>query len=128
MKKVICFLMTILLLGLLLAGCGSPKKDKNAKEEEKETVSESGEGEIEEAVDETEESEAEGEKVIHGIINRIGDYLVLLTEDGEYQAMDFGEGITADGFEEGDSVDVTYTGELGQEDTQPVITAMTKAE
>ena len=62
-----------------------------------------------------------------GIINQMGDYLVLLTGDGEYQVMDYGKGVSDDGFEEGDSVEITYTGELGVEGSNPVITAISKA-
>lgn len=68
------------------------------------------------------------EQKVHGIINRMGQYLVLLTEDGEYHVMDLGEGVTLDGFAEGDSVDVTYTGKLGVEGVTPVVTAIVKAE
>ena len=57
----------------------------------------------------------------------MGDYLVLLTGDGEYQVMDYGKGVSADGFAEGDSVEITYTGELGVEGSNPVITAISKA-
>ena len=67
------------------------------------------------------------EKKVSGIINQMGDYLVLLTGDGEYQVMDYGKGVSADGFEEGDSVEITYTGELGVEGSNPVITAISKA-
>ena len=67
-------------------------------------------------------------QVIRGTINRMDTYLVLLTDDGEYQVMDFGSGVTLDGFSEGDSVKVTYSGELGNEDAAPVITAIEKAE
>ena len=42
--------------------------------------------------------------------------------------MEYGEGITMDGFAEGDRVDVSYTGELGVDGTYPVITAITKTE
>lgn len=66
------------------------------------------------------------EQKIQGIINRIDEYLVLLTKDGEYHVMDLGEGVTLDGFAEGDSVDVTYTGKLGVESETPVITAIVK--
>ena len=50
--------------------------------------------------------------MVQGIINKIDSYLLLLTDDGEYHIMDYGEGVTMDGFAEGDKVDVTYTGEL----------------
>ena len=65
-------------------------------------------------------------KVVRGTINRIDNYLVLLTEKEEYQVLDFGEGVTLDDFTEGDKVEVTYTGELGSDETPAVIIAITK--
>lgn len=73
-------------------------------------------------------AEQKEEKVVHGVINRLGTYLVLLIDEGEYQVMDYGEGVSADGFAEGDKVNVTYTGKLGVEDETPVIIAIEKAE
>ena len=65
-------------------------------------------------------AEAEETATVSGVVNRLGDFLVLLTEDGEYAVFDFGESVDAGGLEEGDSVTVTYTGELGSEDPAPV--------
>ena len=65
-------------------------------------------------------------KTLKGIINRLGDYLVLLRDDGEYQIMDFGANVSTEGLAEGDKVEVTYTGELNSEDADPVITSITK--
>lgn len=67
-------------------------------------------------------------KTIQGIVNRMDAYLVLLTEDGEYYTMDYGEDIPIHAFAEGDRVEVTYTGELGKEDLPPTITAITKVQ
>ena len=58
----------------------------------------------------------------------MGDFLVLLTDAGEYQVMDLDEGVSLDGFSEGDSVTVTYTGDLGDEVTPPVVSAVEPAE
>lgn len=63
---------------------------------------------------------------VRGVINRVDNYLVLLTDDEEYQVMDLAEGVTLDGFAEGDRVTVTYTGKLGVEEHPPVITAIAK--
>ena len=41
--------------------------------------------------------------------------------------MDYGEGIVMDGLSQGHSVDVTYTGQLGDESANPVITAIEKS-
>ena len=63
---------------------------------------------------------------VSGVVNRLGDFLVLLTEDDTYAIFDFGEGVDPDALEEGDSVTVTYTGELGSEDPVPVAVAVEK--
>ena len=68
------------------------------------------------------------EQTLTGVINRMGDFLVLLTDAGEYQVMDLDEGVSLDGFSEGDSVTVTYTGDLGDEETPPVVSAVEPAE
>ena len=71
---------------------------------------------------------AEAAATVSGVVNRLGDFLVLLTEDGEYQTFDFGEEVDTGALEEGDQVTVTYTGELGSEDSTPVAVAVEKAE
>ena len=68
-------------------------------------------------------------ETITGTINRLDtDYLVLITDDGEYQVMDIGENFSVEGFSEGDDVVITYTGTLEIEETPPVITAMEAAQ
>ena len=99
MKRLLCTLLMLTLLAVPLVGCAAEK-----------------------AAD----ASTQG-KTLHGIINKIDDYLVLLTDEGEYQMMDLGEGVTLEGFAEGDSVDVTYTGELGETESTPVVTAIVKA-
>ena len=49
------------------------------------------------------------------MVNKIDDYLVLLTDDGEYHIFDFGEDVDPSAMEEGDRVTVTYTGTLDPE-------------
>ena len=56
---------------------------------------------------------------VEGVVNRNGDFLVLLTDEGEYQTFEFGAGVDTGALEEGDCVSVTYTGELGKEDSTP---------
>ena len=68
------------------------------------------------------------EQTLSGVINRMDDFLVLLTDAGDYQVMDLGEGVSLDGFAEGDSVTVTYTGGLGDEETPPVVSSIEPAE
>lgn len=74
------------------------------------------------------ESAEQAEQTVEGTINRLGDYLVLITEESEYQIMDFSEGFSAEGFDEGDDVVITYTGTLGNEEEPPVIIEMERVQ
>ena len=65
---------------------------------------------------------------VNGVVNRMGDFLVLLTDDGTYQVFDFGEDVDQGRLEEGNSVTVTYTGELGSEDPVPVAVSVEKTD
>ena len=112
MKRTICMVMALVLMITSLAACGL--KGSGKKDEPKNAPMESS-------------AQAEG-KTVSGIINKIDNYLVLLTDDGEYHVMDFGDGVTLDDFAVGDKVDVAYTGQLDVEGTNPVIVAITKAE
>ena len=95
MRGLLTGILAALIL-LTLAACGSEKTDagNDGKEEDSATV--------------------------NGVVNCMGDFLVLLTDDGTYQVFDFGEDVDQGRLEEGDSVTVTYTGELGSEDPVPV--------
>ena len=115
-KRMVCLVLALMMVGLSLTACGAKESGNGQKEES--PVSSQSVGA---------EQKTEG-KVVHGIINKIDSFLVLLTDDGEYQIMDYGDGVTMDGFAEGDKVNVTYTGELGVEGSTPVATAITKAE
>lgn len=110
MKRKICLVLTLVLVMFALSACGKADSGKKADDGSSQPQS-------------TEKVE---EKKVSGIINRMGDYLVLLTGDGEYQSMDYGKGVSVDGFAEGDSVEITYTGELGVDGAAPVITAISK--
>ena len=44
----------------------------------------------------------------------------------EYQAFEFGAGVDTGALEEGDCVSVTYTGELGKEDSTPTAVSISK--
>ncbi|HIZ93701.1 hypothetical protein [Flavonifractor sp. An112] len=110
MKRKICLVLTLVLVVFALSACG--KADSGKKTDDGSSQPQS-----------TEKVE---EKKVSGIINRMGDYLMLLTGDGEYQVMDYGKGVSVDGFAEGDSVEITYTGELGVDGATPVITAISK--
>ena len=103
MKRKICLVLTLVLVVFALSACG--KADSGKKTDDGSSQPQS-----------TEKVE---EKKVSGIINQMGDYLVLLTGDGEYQGMDYGKGVSVDGFAEGDSVEITYTGELGVDGATP---------
>lgn len=113
MKRKICLMLVLALMAVSLTACGMTGGGKQSQQPKDSPVAS------------TETPEA---KVVHGIINKIDSYLVLLTGEGEYQIMDYGEGVTMDDFMEGDSVDVTYTGELGVEGSTPVIVSIVKAD
>ena len=116
MKRTICVLsLMVMMMGL--AACQFPSMGKKQAEPTPTPTASS-------AVT----TEQKGEKVVHGVINRLDSYLVLITDDDEYQIMDYAEGVSADGFAEGDKVNVTYTGKLGVESETPVIIAIEKAE
>ena len=100
MKKIVTLLLTVCLV-LNLAACGGEKKQAD---------------------------EAEDQKTISGIVNRLGNYLVLLDGEGEYHIFDFGEDVDQDSLEEGDRVTVTYTGTLDNEDPSPVAVTITRTE
>ena len=63
---------------------------------------------------------------VEGVVNRNGDFLVLLPDEGEYQTFEFGAGVDTGALEEGDCVSVTYTGELGKEDSTTTAVSVTK--
>lgn len=114
MKKTICA-VSALLLTLSLAACGTPAGETNQDKSANSSSSSSSQSQ-----------DAQEAKTVQGIINKIDTYLVLLLDDGEYQIMDYGEGVTLDDYFEGDRVEVTYTGELGVEGVYPVFSAITK--
>ena len=114
MKRIVCLMLTLTMMGLLLTACGGPGKDNNAEESSAETSQS--------------EPVSDKEQVVTGTINKIGTYLVLLTDDGAYYPMDLGEGVTLDDFAEGDRVKITYTGNLEAEIETPVITSIVKAD
>lgn len=107
---------SLLLLGamlLSLAACGKPTAP--AETAPTETA----------PVEETAAPNDAEEHAVSGIVNRLGDYLTLLADD-EYLVFDLGEGVSTEGLEEGDQVTVVYTGDLGSEETPPVVTQIAK--
>lgn len=119
MKKIASFALSLLLV-LPLAACSNPFGAKSMESMAPQTSAV--------VQDDMGKKDDMAEQKVHGIINRMDEYLVLLTDDGEYQVMDLGEGVTLDGFTEGDSVNVTFTGKLGVESETPVVTAIVKAD
>ena len=113
MKRFLVLGATVLMLGVFLAGCGRSTPPANDSSPSENT---------------SEQENTADEQTLAGVINRMGDFLVLLTDEGEYQIMDLAEGVSLNGFSEGDSVIVTYTGELGNEETPPVVSAIESVE
>lgn len=113
MKRTFYRILLCALIVVSLAGC-KPAADKGKKES---PAPESTPTATTQAV--------EG-KTLTGVINRLEDYLVLLTDDEVYQPMTFGENVSTEGLAEGDRVEVTYTGELNSVDADPVIISITK--
>lgn len=111
MKRLITGLLAALML-LTLAACGGETSGAGDA-----SGSDAGSG-----------TDTEATAAVSGVVNRLGDFLVLLTDDGEYRIFDFGEGLDTSGLEEGDSVTVTYTGELGSEDPAPVAVSIEENE
>ena len=101
---------------LVLAGCKAPA-GHGGKERSKPAASDSPQ------VSATQAPEG---KLLKGVINRIDSYLILLTDDEVYQTMELGEGVSMDGFAEGDRVEATYTGVLNSPEADPVIIAIQK--
>lgn len=124
MKKMVSLALSLLLV-LPLAACSNPfaAKTEESMAPQSSAMVQDDMGKKDEMADKD-----MAEQKVHGIINRMDEYLVLLTDDGEYQVMDLGEGVTLDGFAEGDSVNVTFTGKLGVESETPVVTAIVKAD
>ncbi len=58
-------------------------------------------------------------------MNRNGDFWCS-DGRGEYQTFEFGAGVDTGALEEGDCVSVTYTGELGKEDSTPTAVSISK--
>ena len=117
MKQTWYRLLVCALMVLLLAGCKAPSGSGGKESPAPSATPESTPASTTQA--------PEG-MTLKGIINRIDDYLILLTDDEVYQTMDLGEGVSLDGFTEGDRVEVTYTGELNSPDADPVAIAITK--
>lgn len=108
MKRIAAILLSAALL-LSLAACKKGEAPSTSQPKSSESVAE----EVKEGT-------------ISGVINRIGDFMVLLTDDGEYQIFDFDKEIDPSGFAEGDRVEVTYTGVLGDENVNPVAVVIMK--
>lgn len=121
MKKIFCTVLMLCLV-LSLAACGQSNSNNNSApgSTPESSVPESS---MPESAG-TEETETQ---TISGIVNRLGNYLVLLDDQDNYLIFDFGEDVDSSTLAEGDRVTVTYTGELGSEDPSPVAVAIQKA-
>ena len=108
MKKLFLLTLTLLCLLAFLTGCGGRKAAADKTDDTAETTV------------------AEGQ-TISGVVNRLGEFLVLLDDNGDYHTFDFGVDVDPSGLEEGDNVTVTYNGTLDSEDETPVATDIEKA-
>lgn len=120
MKKILPLTCMMLCLLWALAACGQTAADgrePSSPAASQETAGDTGTEATTDAADPE-------EKTISGIVNRLGSYLVLLDDEGAYHIFDFGEGVDAANLEEGDRVNVTYTGVLDNEDPAPVAAAI----
>ncbi|MGI5963401.1 MAG: hypothetical protein ACOX7N_06770 [Lawsonibacter sp.] len=121
-QRMIRFVVLILILGSLLTACSPFDKSGAPTPEGNKSDSEGSQTTVQDK--QTPSEEPSVEQVVRGVINRIDSYLVLLTEDDQYQIMDFGEGLAWDDFSEGDHVEITYTGILGDDEFYPIITSI----
>ncbi|WP_394884549.1 hypothetical protein [Clostridium butyricum] len=96
MKRFISLFLIVALFTCSLVGCGSHKDNSDIT-----------------ANDSNQSSETK-ESVMTGVVNRIDDYLVVLDDEGNYLKFKV-DGISLDGFTEGDEVNITYTGTLSED-------------
>ena len=123
---------SILLLGtmvLSLVACGKTSgpaaPDATAPAETTAAVEETAPADTAAPVDETAAPSDTEEHVVSGIVNRLGDHLVLLVDE-DYLVFELGKDLNTGGVNEGDEVTLVYTGTLGDEKNPPVVTEITK--
>ena len=110
MKKRYALLLTGLLTLSLAAGCGA--KTDNAGETSSPAVSESQAADVQNTADQGEE------KTITGTIDEIKDFMFIITDESG-AAYEFSFETAPEGLENvagGDTVKVTYTGEISEVD------------
>lgn len=116
----------ILLVGVMvlsLAACGKTAKESSAPE----TAPVETTAAVEETtpVEETAAPNDTEEHVVSGVVNRLGDHMVLLVDE-DYLVFDLDKDLNTGGVNEGDNVTLVYTGTLGDEKNPPVVTEITK--
>ena len=116
----------ILLVGVMvlsLAACGKTAKESSAPE----TAPVETTAAVEETtpVEETAAPNDTEEHVVSGVVNRLGDHMVLLVDE-DYLVFDLDKDLNTGGVNEGDNVTLVYTGTLGDEKKPPVVTEITK--
>lgn len=110
----------VLLVGVMvlsLAACGKTAKESPAPE--------TAPVETTAAVEETAAPNDTEEHVVSGVVNRLGDHMVLLVDE-DYLVFDLAKDLNTGGVNEGDNVTLVYTGTLGDEKNPPVVTEITK--
>ena len=117
MKKILLLALTMLCLLASLTACGGQKGTANQQDD---TATDTTTDTTTDTASDTASDTTTEEQTISGIVNRLGEFLVLLDDNGDYHTFDFGIDVDPSGLEEGDSVTVTYNGTLDSEDSTPV--------
>ena len=116
-------------MALSRAACGKTSgpavPDATAPAETTAAVVETAPADTAAPVDETAAPSDTEEHVVSGIVNRLGDHLVLLVDE-DYLVFELGKDLNTGGVNEGDEVTLVYTGTLGDEKNPPVVTEITK--
>lgn len=120
MKRKMIAIVGAALLALSLAACGakpaaSPSPTPTPAETNPVELPEEPTGNPEVVVpSETPGEDGAESKTVDGVVNRLGEYLVLLADDDKYYKFDIGS-LDVSKLTEGDKVTVTYTGTLAED-------------
>ena len=120
MKKKILVLLASAVMGLALAACNVNAPAATATAGAASVAASNSEATASSTAD------VQEEQTITAVLNRKGNDLVLVTEEGKYFRFDLGDGASLHGLEEGDRVMVTYTGTLEEYSENLVATSVQK--
>lgn len=114
MKRMITMLLLATIFTFCLAGCGEKQPVSGGTPENSQSQA-SG-------TNPNKGNEAKQSTMV-GIVNRLENPLVILDEKDQYLKFDV-ENVSLDGIEDGDQVEITYTGTLSEDSTDLVATAI----